>query len=259
MSLEQASHPNSGHSALLDQVVPVKGNTPPRVTFPLPFYPTDPRWHHGKYDQRQFRARRDVDKKSGKASRIHAGVDLEAPIGTPVLAIADGIVLRVGKFYSETFVIELLHPGVGIIRYGEVAKQPIWVIRQQLIRQGQKLAMVGQRFENGSLNPRAMLHLEYFADTTRTAAINPLQKNALTQGPEGTPGHPTFQRRGDLQDPTTMLESAPLYKNTLEMWPETFPEFTGSGHAIHLEASSMQPLDALALLIGAPVFRAENE
>jgi len=126
------------------------------VTFPLPFYPTQTEWHHGKYDQKQFGARREVDGKTHLYKRIHAGVDLEAPIGTPVLAMADGIVLRSGDFYLRTQVIEVLHPGVGIIRYGEVAPGSVIRADNSTVRQGQKLAAVGQRVENGRPNPRAM-------------------------------------------------------------------------------------------------------
>lgn len=253
MSLEPALRIDSSSALLLEQMAHVNTNRSPRVTFPLPFYPADPRWHHGKYDQRQFHARREVDKKTGLSSRIHAGVDLEVPPGTPVLAMADGIVLRIASFYNRTDEVEVLHPGVGIVRYGEVKEGSAIRAEGAFVRQGQKLAVVGQRYEDGKWNPRAMLHLELFSDTSRSTGLLKGENNALSQGAKGTPGHPKFERRKDLQDPTKLLESAKLYKATLDMWPETWPQFTGFSRRVTIDAY-LNIIDPRALLIGAPIF-----
>ncbi len=186
----------------------------PRVTFPLPFYPTNQGWRHGKYDQRQFGGPRDG------GARRHAGVDLEAPIGTAVLAMADGIVLRANAFYMRTDEIDVLHPGVGIIRYGEILNGSA-LHRKTFVRQGQQIAVIGQRHENGTWNPRAMLHLELYTDVSRTAPLGRNLLNGLSQDQVSQPGHPSFDRRSDLKDPTELLESAQLYKASSGIWPET--------------------------------------
>jgi murein DD-endopeptidase MepM/ murein hydrolase activator NlpD len=53
--------------------------------------------------------------------RLHAGCDLYAPIGTPIFAIAAGeVILAPYAFYLGTHAIEVFHPGIGVVRYGEV-------------------------------------------------------------------------------------------------------------------------------------------
>lgn len=50
-------------------------------------------------------------------ARKHAGVDLYAPVGTEILAIDDGVVLRGPYlFYAGTQAIEIRHPqGIGFL------------------------------------------------------------------------------------------------------------------------------------------------
>jgi murein DD-endopeptidase MepM/ murein hydrolase activator NlpD len=69
--------------------------------------------------------------------RIHAGVDLEAPEGTPVLAMTDRVVLRVALFREGTYAIEVQHPGFGIVRYGELHRQTIRVSEGRYVKQGE--------------------------------------------------------------------------------------------------------------------------
>ncbi len=54
-------------------------------------------------------------------ARLHAGCDLYAPVGTPIFAIAAGeIILAPYPFYLGTHALEVFHPGIGVVRYGEV-------------------------------------------------------------------------------------------------------------------------------------------
>jgi len=66
---------------------------------------------------RQFGARRDKDK---SPPRLHAAADLYAPHGTPIRAIADGTFIARKRFYMSTEAVVVHHPGIGVVRYGEV-------------------------------------------------------------------------------------------------------------------------------------------
>ena len=58
-------------------------------------------------------------------ARRHAGCDLYALAGAPVMAVADGQVVRAPyPFYDVVWAVEVSHPEVGLIRYGEVAAPP---------------------------------------------------------------------------------------------------------------------------------------
>ena len=57
--------------------------------------------------------------------RVHAGCDLYAPLGAPVLAIADGRVLESRDFYLGTFQVTIDHGALGVVRYGEVSPNDI--------------------------------------------------------------------------------------------------------------------------------------
>jgi murein DD-endopeptidase MepM/ murein hydrolase activator NlpD len=140
-----------------------------------------------KEPPRSFGAPRD------HGARRHAGCDLYAPKGTPILAVADGMVTHCSDtFYrpsadtSYVGAIEVFHPGVGKIRYAEIG--PSYVKAGDAVRAGQVIAEVGQ--VSGMAN--AMLHFELYAGTGSGALTN------LTI--------PPFMRRADLQDPTAFLD-----------------------------------------------------
>lgn len=131
---------------------------------------------------------------SGRAKgRKHAGIDLYAPTGTIVRAMADGKVLAVYPFYCETYAIEVDH-GSFIARYGEVDKHKanIFVARGSAVKRGDKLGKVGKLV--GIKVPSDMLHLEMY-ETTAAGALT-------------VKGNPPFQRRKDLIDPTLSIDKA---------------------------------------------------
>ncbi len=133
---------------------------------------------------------------SNRASgRKHAGIDLYAPTGTAVRAMADGTVLDVYEFYCETFVIEIDH-GSFIARYGEVDKnrKNIFVVRGDRVARGEKIGLVGKLV--GIKVPSDMLHLEMYSTNKRS----PLTVR------ENRP----YQRRDDLMDPTSSINKAVL-------------------------------------------------
>ena len=122
----------------------------PCIVFPLPRPATQPFWDG---HQQSFGGPRD------RGNRFHAAVDLEAAAGTPVLAMADGIVILASPvFYQNTGVIEIEHPGLGIIRYGEIDphKSGLLVYVGKWVWRGQVIGFVGKRDKA----TRYMLHLE---------------------------------------------------------------------------------------------------
>lgn len=126
--------------------------------------------------------------------RRHGGIDLYAPVGAPVRAMADGVVLRVYGFYAGTWAVEVDH-GDFIARYGEVGKDGILVSKADKVLRGQQIGEVGKLI---GLNV-SMLHLEMYGTTESP------NKSDLTQR-----GNPPFQRRNDLIDPTDSIDIATL-------------------------------------------------
>lgn len=119
----------------------------------------------------------------------HGACDLVAPPGTPVLAIDDGRVLRGPyPFFLGTWAIEVQHTNF-IARYCEVAGRTE-VRKHDPVFAGQVIGYVGNQ-PGGD-----MLHLELFSGaltgdltTAKTVANRP------------------YYRRGDLMDPTALLDS----------------------------------------------------
>ena len=151
------------------------------VTFPLKHRPAE----SYKEPPRSFRAPRDK-------GRLHAGCDLYAPVGTEILAMADGVVTQ-GKyaFYLGTFAIEIDH-GEFLARYGEIRDVAPGVTEGSHVTAGQVIAYVGRL---DGLN-MSMLHLE---TNSKQAKGGLTDRNA-----------PPFQRRSDLVDPTARLDGATL-------------------------------------------------
>jgi len=73
--------------------------------------------------------------------QMHKGLDIANRVGTPVVAPADGIVLRVGRVGSLGKMVSISH-GYGMkTTYGHLSK--IFVKRGQRVKRGQKIAAMG--------------------------------------------------------------------------------------------------------------------
>ena len=75
--------------------------------------------------------------------RMHHGIDLAAPTGTPVLAVADGIV-RFAKLGGDGYGLSIVidHPQFGVsTRYGHHSKNI--AVTGQSVKQGEIIALVG--------------------------------------------------------------------------------------------------------------------
>lgn len=157
---------------------PTVTSTGAGIRFPLSVRPAES-YREG---MRRFGARR-------KGGRLHAGCDLYADVGTPILALDAGKVIRVYEFYLGTFALEVQHPKF-IARYGEI-KQGLapGVAKDKPVTRGQPLAYVGKL---AGLN-MSMLHLELYSGSGT--------------GPLTTKTGP-YKRRADLIDPTAILDGA---------------------------------------------------
>jgi murein DD-endopeptidase MepM/ murein hydrolase activator NlpD len=139
--------------------------------FPLAAYPTS----DYTTGSRRFGSGRD-------SGRSHAGCDLIAPTGTAIYAVDDGTVLQGPyAFYSGTDALEVTHTSF-VVRYGEI--QNAKVKTGDKVKKGQLIAEVGGL---------RMLHFEMY------------QGNV--SGPLTVRSRKPYQRRSDLLDPTTYLQS----------------------------------------------------
>lgn len=147
------------------------------MAFPLTFVPSKS-W---RVRPRSFGAPRN----NGK--RKHAGCDLYAPPGTPVFAVADGTVLTFSPFYLGSYAITVDH-GSFTVRYGETrTKMAPGVKLGGTVKKGQKIGEVSA-LKGLSIS---MVHFEMYS--------------GKLEGPLTTAKAP-FKRRGDLLDPTEILE-----------------------------------------------------
>lgn len=155
--------------------------------FPLSFRPTLG-FHKGS-GGRWFGSSRNEGRK-------HAACDLIARKGTPIYAVADGLVLDKEYFYMGTYVL-VVHHGFCVVRYGEIDKKLAEGTQVGFpVLEGQHIANVGL-LSSGS----SMLHFEMYLGTEvgyYTQRSN--KKNYKYVTPNN------YQRRSDLLDPTPYLE-----------------------------------------------------
>ncbi len=76
-----------------------------------------------------------------KRRQFHKGVDYGAPTGTPVWAVADGVVSRAGRAKGYGKLVTIKHRGGISTRYGHLSR--ISVKRGQKVRQRQMIGRVG--------------------------------------------------------------------------------------------------------------------
>lgn len=121
--------------------------------------------------------------------RKHAGCDLYAPKGSPVVTIYPGTVLGVYEFYGKADAVEIDHGVFGVIRYGEIiASEKVHL--GKVMGEGDVIGAITNLVGMGNIHP--MLHLELYSGK---------EKGKLTViGNE-------FRRRADLLNPTALLDS----------------------------------------------------
>jgi len=101
----------------------------------------------------------------------HNGVDLAAPVGTPIISTGDGVVSRVGNHPFAGRYIDINHSGTFETRYLHLSK--VLVKRGQRIKRGQKIALTG----NSGRSTGPHLHFELHVDGH---PVNPLTADIPT-------------------------------------------------------------------------------
>ena len=100
-------------------------------------------------------------------TRMHEGVDFGAPIGTPILAAGDGVVVRVGVMGGYGTVVDVAHDQTWSTRSGPISRFASGLRVGDRVRQGDVIAYVG----NTGRSTGPHLHYEVRRDGQ---AINPM-------------------------------------------------------------------------------------
>lgn len=122
--------------------------------------------------------------------RMHAGVDIRGPVGTPIYATADGYVGRAQRAGGYGNLVELEH-GKGLqTRYGHLSK--ILVNPGDQVRRGQLIGLMGStgrstgshlhyevRMDGGAVNPVPFLTVADYTLMTQDRAIQPVTMAAV--------------------------------------------------------------------------------
>ncbi len=99
--------------------------------------------------------------------RMHRGVDIAAPVGTPVVAAADGVVVRSG-WNSGGYgnLVDIRHADGSMTRYGHNSR--LLVREGQQVRQGQQIADMGST--GYSTGP----HVHFEVHLPNSGTVNPM-------------------------------------------------------------------------------------
>lgn len=103
--------------------------------------------------------------------RIHAGIDLTMPVGSPVLAAKSGRVFFAGDDAGYGHYIELHHPDGLITRYAHLSE--IQVHEGQWVTKGQGIGLSGRT--GNAISPRITPHL-HFEIRYKNHPLNPSQE-----------------------------------------------------------------------------------
>ncbi|MFT3659925.1 MAG: peptidoglycan DD-metalloendopeptidase family protein [Gordonia sp. (in: high G+C Gram-positive bacteria)] len=111
---------------------------------------------------------------------LHGGLDLAAPLGTPIHAVADGIVKKAGPASGYGNWIQVKHSDGTITMYGHMASSGVLVREGQHVTAGDVIGLVGS--EGFSTGPH--LHLEVWKNgTTKIDPAPWLAKNGIRLNP----------------------------------------------------------------------------
>lgn len=79
-----------------------------------------------------------------RGRRFHPGVDLRAPVGTPVHAPVGGMVVHAGRYYAYGLVVDIRHQDGSLSRYAHLSRIAPEVQPGLVVRPGQQIGAVGR-------------------------------------------------------------------------------------------------------------------
>lgn len=117
----------------------------------------------GKYNEK--RPNMYTQELFAETRNIHMGIDIGAPVGTPIKSFADGQILyfadnATSGDYGPTLVIQYNIEGQTLYAlYGHLSRNSlVGKCEGQIVSQGEVIAWVGEKVENGGWNPH--LHFQ---------------------------------------------------------------------------------------------------
>ena len=135
-------------------------------------------------------------------ARMHAGLDMAAPVGTPVYATADGVVAHAGPSNGYGNLVEIDH-GRGVhTRYGHLSA--VLVAENSRVHRGDLIGRVGStgrstgphlhyevRLDDRAINPLPFLQGASYLMAMKAPTANNAQQVALATNPPPTDASPT--------------------------------------------------------------------
>lgn len=88
--------------------------------------------------------------------RPHPGVDIRAPVGTPVFAAGAGVVVFAGRYFDYGLMVEIEHRDGSRARYAHLARFAPGVRAGAVVRSGEEIGAVGRTGRTTGAN----LHVE---------------------------------------------------------------------------------------------------
>jgi murein DD-endopeptidase MepM/ murein hydrolase activator NlpD len=114
---------------------------------------------------------------SGTWGVLHVGIDIAGPIGTPILAPSDGVVIEVGPTADYGALVKLRHSDGTVTLYGHINT---WLVSKgQRVMAGDQIATMGNR--GNSTGPH--LHFEVLQNgSNRIDPVPWLAQRGLSPG-----------------------------------------------------------------------------
>jgi murein DD-endopeptidase MepM/ murein hydrolase activator NlpD len=157
---------------------------------------------------------------TGERGRMHHGIDVALPTGTPLTAPADGVVVNKGFDKGAGFFLVLEHAGGWRTVYFHLQKAPAGAL-QSPVKVGDVVAHSGNT--GASTGPH--LHFEVRRSATRTDTVDPTLYLVGSYRPE----------------PVTPEPVAPEPVTPKPVTPKPRLPFIGNGHAYGHSARSARP------------------
>ena len=104
-----------------------------------------------------------------RVRRMHAGIDMLAPIGTPVHATGDGVISKAGENSGLGKYIEVQHPATGYITvYGHLSSIPKEIRVGKKVQRGEMIGL------SGNTGLSSAPHIHYEVRDKNRKPINPV-------------------------------------------------------------------------------------